>query len=469
MKPKFFNILLTTASLCLTVGGNTQANQTLSNLTSPTSVNQSLLPASTNTKDLGSSSLGWRNIYIANSLYLQGLLTMYSRNTGGFFAGIHAGNATFTGNSNSGFGQNALFSLTSGYANTASGYNSLYSNTTGYSNTAYGDQSMYSNNSGHYNSAVGEGSLQANTSGNYNTAVGVTALDFNSTGSYNTSIGYYSGVQYSNLTNTSAVGYYTRVDASNQVRIGNTVVTSIGGDVGWSVVSDGRFKRNIKDNVAGLAFINNLHPITYTIDVKALNEHYRTNLELLDSKAKADWANSVGVDSKIVYSGFIAQEVEKTAKKLNYNFSGIDKPQTENSLYGLRYDNFVVPLVKAVQELSYQNELLQKQIDELKSLILNSQKGTISNDDVSASHFNVIMAQNAPNPFYQTTTISYNISQKFKNAVIVFSDQNGTRLKEIKIDSNKGAINLDASTLPSGLYNYSLIVDGQITCTKQMI
>src|SRR5437763_258779 len=56
--------------------------------------------------------------------------------------------------------------------------------------------------------------------------------------------------------------------------------------------------------------------------------------------------------SKIIYTGFVAQEVEQAAKKVNYNFSGVDAPKNDKDFYGLRYGDFVVPLVKAVQELS---------------------------------------------------------------------------------------------------------------------
>ena len=38
------------------------------------------------------------------------------------------------------------------------------------------------------------------------------------------------------------------VDASNKIRIGNTYVTSIGGQVGWTIFSDSRVKKNIKEN-----------------------------------------------------------------------------------------------------------------------------------------------------------------------------------------------------------------------------
>ena len=64
--------------------------------------------------------------------------------------------------------------------------------------------------------------------------------------------------------------------------------------------------------------------------------------------------------AKIVRTGFIAQEVEAAANKLNYDFDGVDKPQTKDGVYGLRYGEFVVPLVKAVQELSKQNDTKER-------------------------------------------------------------------------------------------------------------
>lgn len=58
---------------------------------------------------------------------------------------------------------------------------------------------------------------------------------------------------------------------------------------------------------------------------------------------------------------FQAQEVEKAAQELNFEFSGVDKPKNKNDLYGLRYAAFTVPLVKAVQEQQTQIEQLQKE------------------------------------------------------------------------------------------------------------
>jgi hypothetical protein len=49
-----------------------QANTTLSNLVSPTAVNQSIIPSSTNSKDLGTSTLMWRTGYFAGKGYFTG-------------------------------------------------------------------------------------------------------------------------------------------------------------------------------------------------------------------------------------------------------------------------------------------------------------------------------------------------------------------------------------------------------------
>jgi hypothetical protein len=75
---------------------------------------------------------------------------------------------------------------------------------------------------------------------------------------------------------------------------------------------------------------------------------------------------AVAEKNKIKYTGFIAQEVEKAANEVGYDFSGVDKPKNEKSLYGLSYSEFVVPLVKGMQEQQKMIEQQQQTIDDLK-------------------------------------------------------------------------------------------------------
>ena len=60
----------------------------------------------------------------------------------------------------------------------------------------------------------------------------------------------------------------------------------------------------------------------------------------------------------IRYTGFLAQEVEAAAAASGYDFSGIDAPKEGHDAYGIRYAEFVVPLVKAIQE---QQQLIEQQ------------------------------------------------------------------------------------------------------------
>ena len=59
---------------------------------------------------------------------------------------------------------------------------------------------------------------------------------------------------------------------------------------------------------------------------------------------------SEALKGNLLQTGFIAQEVEQAAKELGFDFSGVDKPKNDGDYYGLRYAEFVVPLVKAMQE-----------------------------------------------------------------------------------------------------------------------
>lgn len=56
--------------------------------------------------------------------------------------------------------------------------------------------------------------------------------------------------------------------------------------------------------------------------------------------------NAISEKERMTWTGFIEQEVEQAAKDLGYDFSGVDKPKNADDLYGLRYAEFVVPLVK---------------------------------------------------------------------------------------------------------------------------
>ncbi len=429
-----------------------------------------------------------------------------SLNTGGAYNSAFGATALYsntTGSFNTAVGELALSSNTTASSNTALGSRTLYNNNTGYYNTAMGASALFYNTTGYYNTATGSGALSNNTTGYNNTATGLDALSQN-TGSNNTAlgtfagythisqnnctfIGAYSDINDENYTNSTALGYGAIITASNQVMLGNSSVTSVMAAGSYVVYSDGRFKNNIKENVPGLGFINLLKPVTYNYDIHGLNKLTGAS-EDQKRNGTPDTEKAIDNKEKILYTGFVAQDVEAAAKKINYDFSGIHKPQNEKDPYGLAYSDFIVPLVKAVQELSKQNDSLQsanktqqKQMDALiermnKLETALASSGNSASASVSPSLQTVelgsvaTLEQNIPNPFFNSTTINYYLPQNNGNAYITFFSANGTVLKSVKLSGNgKGTVTLRTSELPSGVYRYNLLVDGKNIDSKQMI
>jgi len=277
------------------------------------------------------------------------------------------------GGFNSAFGPYALKNNISGNNNIAVGYSALYTQSynPGYSysanNIAIGYNSLLFNQptsttNGVNNTATGSYSLTNNTTGTNNTAFGYNALQTNTIGSHNTAVGYNANVSSNNLGDATAIGSNAVTDASDKVVIGgpypNYMV--IGGYVGWSTFSDGRFKEDVRQDVPGLAFIEKLNPVTYSVDNESLIDHI-TQL-MPDSIAQGYHRRDLAEGS--LYhprqTGFIAQEVEASAQETGYDFDGVNPPKNPTDHYSLSYASFVVPLVKAVQEQ-------QDQIEQLKA------------------------------------------------------------------------------------------------------
>lgn len=290
--------------------------------------------------------------------------------------------SAFAGNFSTNVGARSL-EINRGNFNTGIGYSSMAFNGQGTENTAFGANTLY-NNKGVHNTAVGVSALSYlyGIYGNYNTAVGVNTLYYTSNSQYNTAVGDHAGftndlgwnntligagsnVQVMDPYNMVGIGHNARCPRSSSARIGNTATRSIGGYAGWTNFSDGRFKKNIQENVKGIEFIMKLRPVTYHLDLSGASKQSKEN-EWDESMKK-----EIAEKEKVSFSGFIAQEVEASAKEAGYDFSGVDKPGNEQAFYGLRYAEFVVPLVKTLQEQQQTIKKLQARIaalDKVKTI-----------------------------------------------------------------------------------------------------
>ncbi len=72
------------------------------------------------------------------------------------------------------------------------------------------------------------------------------------------------------------------------------------------------------------------------------------------------------------------------------------------------------------------------------------------------------------NPTNSYTTISYNLSNQ-KDARIIVSNLLGSKVSEIRLDNKTNSMTVPVTDLKSGLYIYSLMVDGRIVSSKKLI
>jgi len=344
-----------------------------------------------NTTGINNTALGLNTLLLntsgANNVAV-GTYALDSNTTGGdnVAVGVKALDANVDGYQNVAVGLNTLLLNTSGANNVAVGTYALDSNTTGNSNTAIGVKALDANVDGINNTAVGLNTLLLNTSGAYNVAVGTYALDSNTTGDNNTAIGRDALGSNTTFSNVGGFGYNAQVSGSNQIRIGNTSITSV--TCQTNAWSDERDKSDIRDTVLGLDFIQKLRPVDFKWDYR---EDYRPKApesvakpaelkEDASDEEKAKYAEELSAHEAYVvlknkwledckwsnlqhdgthkrtrfHHGLIAQEVKALIEQTGVDFGGFQDHTIKggDAVMTIGYTELIGPLIKAVQELS---------------------------------------------------------------------------------------------------------------------
>lgn len=217
-----------------------------------------------------------------------------------------------------------------------------------------------------------------------NTLIGATAgNEITSSSNYNTCIGNNSGNNLTDNANHNIfIGHSSTTpsgsgnNADRQIVIG-TDVNSIGQDyitfgrdsvgrvynqyssnASWTRTSDVRLKKDIQDNTdLGLDFVNDLRTVTYKW--KAPSEQPTNFLSYDADVTEPTYTNKM--------YGFIAQEVKAVLDDHNVtDFNGWTQTEGNGDVQGISYEMFVMPLVKAIQELSAKNDALEARIATLE-------------------------------------------------------------------------------------------------------
>lgn len=283
-----------------------------------------------------------------------------------------------TDSSNTALGEGAFAYKTTNYgSNTAIGRDALHLLSNGGSNTAIGNNAMRDYNNGDNNIAIGYDALKGgnNSSGDFNIGIGYEALlnvtsgannvcvgglgagKALTTGSNNTFLGHSAGDALTTGSNNITIGYQADSSAnnsSNQITLGNSSISTFRCQVtSITSLSDARDKTNIEPLSLGVNFINSLNPVKFEWDMRQPEEPQ------LDENNNPIIEGKVGLPDL----GFIAQDLitaEDATGMADYlQLTLRDNPDRLEATQG----RLIPILVKAIQELSAEIELLKEKVN----------------------------------------------------------------------------------------------------------
>jgi hypothetical protein len=143
-------------------------------------------------------------------------------------------------------------------------------------------------------------------------------------------------------------GNYFRPYTDSTTTLGAASVcwSNVYADAGVTSCSDKKYKKNMMPTPLGLEFISALVPIQFEWDAAGKRPKQHAGR----------------------YHGLVASEVEQALIDSGHeaaDFAGIEKTTDDdgNIWYGLKYDQLIAPLIRAVQQLSDQIQHIQRRIN----------------------------------------------------------------------------------------------------------
>lgn len=165
--------------------------------------------------------------------------------------------------------------------------------------------------------------------------------------------------------------------------------------------------------------------------------------------------------------GFLAQEVQEI-------YPDIVTKDEDNGKLAIKMNAFIPLLVEGFQDVYRQLDSLkqlvaiqQLEIDNLLAVDESSKK-SVSNTTIQEDE--AILYQNVPNPFNESTIIKMLIPELVQNANLNIYNLQGNKLKSYLIhDRENCEYEINAFEFSSGIYLYTLILDGRTLDTMKMI
>lgn len=208
--------------------------------------------------------------------------------------------------------------------------------------------------------------------------------------------------------------------------------------------SDKRLKQNINSLNYGLETLMQLNPVSYEWNAAAYTK--LTSQEKLSKNLQGTQV------------GFIAQEVEALIPEV--------VKEIKDGYKALEYHNLTAVIVQAVKEQQTIIEAQELALEELKAQV-EQLKNQTSNVDGLASEKVFLLEQNRPNPFANSTSIKYSTPE---SAQLLITNLEGKTMQSIALEAGKNrVIEVSAQELHSGIYIYSIVVEGELKLSKRFV
>jgi hypothetical protein len=220
-------------------------------------------------------------------------------------------------------------------------------------------------------------------------------------------------------------------------------------------LSDARQKENITDITGALATVLGLRGVKYDIKKEFAYDESKIFDEEYIAIMEKDRKNKIG---------FLAQEVYSILPEVVVYDDSAD-------VYGLNYSEIVPILVEAIKEQQAEISSLRIQVNFLLSPSPEFKGASADLESIDSKDDGISeLFQNTPNPFTEETNIKYNLAEEISSAYIYIYDMTGKQLVSHNLGQERsGEIIISGGELDAGIYMYSMVADGRLIGTKQML
>ena len=253
--------------------------------------------------------------------------------------------------------------------------------------------------------------------------------------------------------NVSALDFaYGIFGVATQNSFGNSYAGFFDGDVHvdgtFTHTSDRKLKENLTKTEDVLSKLSQLNSYTYTFKAnKNLNLPMGLQHGLVAQELEEVYPELV---SQVVYPIYNEkQEIISTATYKSVNYIGL-----------------ISELTAAINELNAKVKDLEGQLE--TKVVYKSNFSSQELDKINKNSYQ--LEQNTPNPFSESTIISYALPEDQNKASILIFDLNGRLVNSYDLTQNRGELKINATDLNgAGMYLYTLSTNGEEIITKRMI